>query len=143
MTAPKNNLKENKSLDSLLPLDLLVVMLEPAYREGILKYHRESWRLGFNSTVMYDSLMHHLRAWFFDLETYDPEAQEKFNIDKHHLGAVLFCVINLYNTEMNFPELDDRPLKLLENLKSVIVVEEKPRGIIRRIIDKVCNFIRR
>ena len=117
LIAPKNNKKENKPQDSLIPLDILIPMLEPAYREGVQKYDRESWRLGFNATVMYDSLMHHLRAWFFDLESYDTEAKEKFNIDKHHLGAVIFCVINLYATEMKFPELDDRPPKILEKYK--------------------------
>ena len=115
MSAPKNNNAENKAQISLIPLDIIIPMLEPAYREGILKYQRESWRLGFNSTVMYDALMRHLSAWFFHLETNDPEAKEKSNIDKHHLGAAMFCLINLYNTEMNFPELDDRPLKLVLN----------------------------
>jgi hypothetical protein len=113
-TAPKDHEKENKFQPSLLPMDLLVPMLEPAYREGVLKYHRESWRNGFNATVMYDALRRHLDAWFYELESYDPESMEKFNIEKHHLGAVIFCVINLYNTEMNFPHLDDRPLKILE-----------------------------
>ena len=112
--APKNNNTENKVQVSLIPLDIIIPMLEPAYREGILKYQRESWRLGFNSTVMYDALMRHLTKWFFYLESNDPEAKEKFGIDKHHLGAAMFCLINLYNTEMNFPELDDRPLKFLE-----------------------------
>jgi len=115
MPAPKNNNTENKSQVSLIPLDIIIPMAEPAYREGVLKYQRESWRLGFNSTVMYDALMRHLKSWFFDLESYDPEAQEKFNIDKHHLGAAMFCLINLYATDMKFPELDDRPLKQLAN----------------------------
>lgn len=119
LIAPKNNKKENKPQDSLIPLDILIPMLEPAYREGIQKYDRESWRLGFNATVMYDSLMHHLRAWFFDLETFDPEAKE-FNVEKHHLGAAIFCMINLYNTEMNFPALDDRPLKILAQYKDKV-----------------------
>jgi hypothetical protein len=118
MNAPKNNTTEDKAQVSLIPLDLIIPMLEPAYREGILKYQRESWRLGFNSTVMYDALMRHLKAWFFDLESYDPETKEKFNIDKHHLGAAMFCLINLYATDMNFPELDNRPLKILEKYKS-------------------------
>lgn len=119
LKAPKNNNTENKSQVSLIPLDIIIPMLEPAYREGIIKYQRESWRLGFNSTVMYDALMRHLKAWFFDLESYDPETKEKYNIDKHHLGAVLFCAINLYATNMKFPELDDRPMKILEELKNV------------------------
>jgi len=120
MQAPKNNNLENKAQVSLIPLDLIIPMLEPAYREGIIKYQRESWRLGFNSTVMYDALMRHLTAWFFKLESFDSETKEKYGIDKHHLGAVIFCAINLYATEMNFPDLDDRPLKLLEKLQDEI-----------------------
>ena len=115
MTAPKNNTTEDKAQISLIPLDIIIPMLEPAYREGILKYQRESWRLGFNSTVMYDALMRHLTKWFFELESYDLEAKEMHNIDKHHLGAAMFCLINLYATDKNFPDLDDRPLKVLEN----------------------------
>jgi hypothetical protein len=120
MNAPKNNNIENKAQISLIPLDLIIPMIEPAYREGIIKYQRESWRLGFNSTVMYDALMRHLTAWFFKLESFDPETKEKYGIEKHHLGAAMFCLINLYATEMNFPELDDRPLKLLEKYKNEI-----------------------
>ena len=118
MPAPKNNNTENKAQISLIPLDIIIPMLEPAYREGILKYKRESWRLGFNSSVMYDALMRHLKAWFFDLESYDPETKEKYNIAKHHLGAAMFCLINLYATDINFPELDDRPLHILEKYKN-------------------------
>ncbi len=113
-TAPKNNVAESKPQVSLIPLDIIIPMLEPAYREGIIKYQRESWRMGFNATVMYDALMRHLNAWFFKGESVDPEPKEKYNIDKHHLGASIFCLINLYMTEMNFPELDDRPFKIIE-----------------------------
>lgn len=117
MPAPKNNATEDKAQISLIPLDLIVPMLEPAYREGIIKYQRESWRLGFNATVMYDALMRHLTAWFFKLESYDPETKEKYGIDKHHLGAVIFCAINLYAIDQSFHEMDDRPLKLVDKYK--------------------------
>ncbi len=117
-TAPKNNVAESKPQVSLIPMDIIVPMLEPAYREGIIKYQRESWRMGFNATVMYDALMRHLNAWFFDLENFDPEPKEKHNIDKHHLGAAMFCLINLYVTDQKFPHLDDRPLKILEKYKN-------------------------
>lgn len=125
MPAPKNNDIEGKVQVSLIPLDLIIPMLEPAYREGIIKYDRESWRAGFNSTVMYDALMRHLTKWFFELESYDPESKEKFNINKHHLGAAMFCLINLYDTDMNFPELDDRPLKGLEKYKEEAKISSK------------------
>lgn len=114
LTAPKNNVDENKPQPSLLPMDILVPMLEPAYREGIIKYQRESWRLGFKSTVMYDALRRHLDKWFYELESFDSGPKEKYNINKHHLGAAMFCLINLYMTEMHHPELDDRPLKILK-----------------------------
>ena len=123
MPAPKNNINENKSQPSLLPLDILIDMLEPAYREGVIKYERESWREGFNSTVMYDALMRHLKAWFYDLESYDPEPKKKFGIDKHHLGAVIFCAINLYVTDMSFPELDDRPMKKVHDAINKLTTE--------------------
>lgn len=116
-TAPKNNVSEDKAQINLIPLDLIIPMLEPTYREGIIKYKQESWRLGFNCSVMYAALMRHLTKWFFELESLDPEAKEKYNINKSHLGAAIFCLINLYNTEHNFPDLDDRPLKLVEKLK--------------------------
>lgn len=119
-TAPKNNVAEDKFQASLLPMDIIVPMLEPAYREGIIKYRRESWRLGFNSTTMYDALKRHLDAWFYELESFDSEAEEKHNIKKHHLGAAMFCLINLYMTEFKFPKLDDRPLKLLEEIQKEI-----------------------
>ena len=127
MTAPKDNLIENKLQANLIPLDLIIPMLEPTYREGIIKYKPESWRAGFNSSVMYAALMRHLNAWFFDLESYDPESKEKFNINKHHLGAAMFCMINLYNTDMNFPGLDDRPLKLF---KEFLVSQEDNKSYI-------------
>jgi hypothetical protein len=110
--APKNNVSEDKFQPSLLPMDIIVPMLEPAYREGIIKYKRESWRLGFKSTVMYDALRRHLDKWFYELESFDPEP-----LTKHNLGAAMFCLINLYNTEHSYPELDDRPLKILEEYK--------------------------
>ena len=116
-TAPKNNIQENKSQVSLVPINILVEMLEPAYREGLIKYDRESWRLGFQSTVMFDAAMRHFMAWFYEGESFDPESKEKYNIDKHHLGAVIFCLINLYLTERDHKELDDRPFKLLQVLK--------------------------
>jgi len=47
-------------------------------------------------------------------ELVDQYINEQRNV---HLGAAMFCLINLYNTDMNFPELDDRPLKQLEKYK--------------------------
>ena len=125
MTAPKNNIAEDKEQISLIPLDLIIPMLEPAYREGLIKYSRESWRLGFKATDMYDAMMRHLKLWFFELESFDPDTKDMYEINKHHLGAAMFCMINLYNTEMNFPELDDRPLNVLEKYKDKLHKDTK------------------
>lgn len=106
MPAPKNNVKENKHKMSSLPLDILADMLCPAYEEGDEKYYRESWREGFDLSVMMDAAQRHLEKFFFEREDYDPEYPKK-----HHLGAVLFCVISMYNSWKNYEEFDDRPLR--------------------------------
>lgn len=104
MTAPKNNIEEDKLQMSLLPLDILGEMLCPVYMEGLEKYYRESWRGGFKLTVMQDAAMRHLTEFFYKREDYDPEYPSK-----HHLAACIFCLISMYNSWKNYPELDDRP----------------------------------
>jgi len=109
-TAPKNHEQENKPQMSLIPMDLLRDFLEPAYREGLIKYYRESWRKGFKSTVMMDALQRHLTQWFYEGQEFDPDA-EKLGVKKHHLGGALFCLLCLCDTVSNHPELDDRSIK--------------------------------
>lgn len=110
LTAPKNNEQENKPQMSLIPDDLLRDFLEPAYREGLIKYHRESWRLGFKSSVMVDALKRHLTQWFHEGQELDEDAL-KLGIEKHHLGGALFCLLCLCDTVQNHPELDNRRCK--------------------------------
>ena len=106
----KNNIEEGKPQMSLLPLDLLTELLVPAYSEGLLKYERESWRKGFKVSTMMDSTLRHLSAFYYDREDYDHETEEKYNIQKHHLGSVIFCCIAMYNSlEIEREEFDDRP----------------------------------
>lgn len=107
MVAPKNIDQENKSKPSLIPLDILIKYLEPAYREGLIKYYRESWRLGFKTTDMYDAAIRHLEKYFYQKENWDPDA-EKLGIIKHHLGGALFSILCMLDTFENHPELDDR-----------------------------------
>lgn len=102
--APKNNAQEDKPQMSLIPLDLLREFLEPAYREGVEKYGRESWRAGFNTTVMMDALQRHLTSFFYDGEDTDPDSKT----GKHHLGGALFCILSMCDTVSNHPEMDDR-----------------------------------
>jgi len=106
--APKNNLKEAKPDMSLLPLDLLTELLCPAYEVGIKKYWRDSWREGFKSTIMFAACLRHMTAFFFKGEDYDPDALKNQKIKVHHLGSAIFCLISMYDSWKNHPELDNR-----------------------------------
>ena len=110
--APKDNVKEGKPQMSLLPMDILSELLVPAYEEGLQKYFRESWRLGFKMNDMMDACQRHLTKFFYEREDLDQETLEKYNIKKHHLGAALFCIISMYNTTQVNPGLDNRPKQI-------------------------------
>ena len=109
-SAPKSD--EHKPDLSLIPYDLINEMLIPAYEEGLQEYYRDSWRLGFKVSRMVAALLRHLFAFVFKHEDYDPVAYKKYRIKKHHLGAVIFCAISIYNSLKIDPErFDDRILK--------------------------------
>jgi len=142
-TAPKNNLKENKPQPSLIPMDLLIGTLDVAYMEGIAKYYRESWRLGFPTSVMFDSALRHLNAYFYEKEDYDPDA-EKIGIKKLHLAGVLFSVICMIDTLLNHPEMDDRGKDYSpkqEQLKKFnFSLDDLPSNINELLMDKEKNY---
>ncbi len=90
--APKNNVIEGKPDLSLLPMDLLEEYLVPAYQEGLLKYRRESWRLGFPVSVMMAAAMRHMVKFFWHRESWDPDATA-LGIKKHHLAGAIFSLL--------------------------------------------------
>lgn len=106
MNAPKNTENENKIDVDLIPFDLIFEFLPNAYEEGLIKYYRESWRLGFKTTDMFKSTMRHLIAYRYG-EDYDKEA-EKLGIKKHHLAGALFSILCMLDTFKNHKELDNR-----------------------------------
>lgn len=106
-TAPKNNLIEGKPRPSLIPFDVLIKHLCPAYEEGLIKYQRESWRLGFLISNLFDAAIRHLNAFYYLGEDYDPDAA-KIGITKHHLAGALFSIISILHTLDTRPELDNR-----------------------------------
>ena len=108
--APKNDAQEDKPMMHLIPMDLLAHFLEPAYREGLIKYYWESWRKGFSISRMISGLRRHEEAFYHRGEDLDPDAVA-LGINKHHLGGMLFCVLCMCDTVMNHPEMDDRPIK--------------------------------
>lgn len=64
-TAPKNNVREGKPRPTLLPMDILIKYLVPAYEEGVLKYARESWRGGFYVSVLVDAALRHVVEFYW------------------------------------------------------------------------------
>jgi len=121
--APKNNVAEGKPRPSLLPLDVYIKYVCPAYEEGVIKYETESWRKGFPVSVMFDALQRHITAFFYKGEDIDKDAYETTGIKKHHLGAAMFCLASILHTLETKPELDDRPVK-----RTQLVKEFKPGG---------------
>ena len=107
MPAPKNNLIEQKPQGSLLPMDILLEFLCPAYEEGLIKYSRESWRDGFPTSIMIDAALRHISKFFYEGEDFDPDAK-KIGVKKHHLAGAIFALLSILHTLKNHSSLDDR-----------------------------------
>lgn len=106
-TAPKNHIQEGKPRPTLLPLDVLVKHLTKAYEEGVIKYERESWRQGFQVSVLMDAAFRHMIDFFYsgcDIDTSSPT-------QKHHLAGAIFSLISILHTLDTRPDLDDRFIK--------------------------------
>jgi hypothetical protein len=102
--APKDIEKEGKPKPSLLPLDCLIELLCPAYAEGVIKYYRDSWRIGFYVSDMFDATLRHLNG-FWSGEDIDPKSPTK----KLHLGGAIFSIICMYwSIKINPNKFDDR-----------------------------------
>lgn len=127
MAAPKNNVAEGKARMSLIPIDILAKYVTPAYEEGLLKYERESWRLGFNTSVLFDAAQRHQEAFFYQGEDFDKDAA-KLGITKHHLAGAIFSLLSILHSLENYPELDDRPCKLLKKKTK----DSKPKMLPRK-----------
>lgn len=99
---------KDKAQFSLIPFDILGNLLEPAYREGLLKYSKDSWRDGIKVSKLFDAAMRHLVKFMYYREELDLETLEKTDIKKAHLGAAIFNILTIENTIRNYPDLDDR-----------------------------------
>jgi hypothetical protein len=110
--APKNNVQEGKPRPSLLPMDLLIKYLCPAYEEGVVKYERESWRKGFKVSVMIDAAFRHINEFYYEGKDIDKES----STGKHHLAGAIFSLLSILHTMDTRPDLDDRFTKEDEKL---------------------------
>lgn len=104
MTAPKNNIQEGKPKVSLLPMDILIKYLVPAYEEGITKYGRESWRDGFHTSIMIDAALRHIGEFFWNKCDIDSDS----STNKHHLAGAIFSLLCILQSLDKHPDLDDR-----------------------------------
>ena len=102
--APKNNVKEGKPRPTLLPMDVLMEMMCPAYEEGVEKYERESWRDGFYVSTLMDAAFRHMIEFYYNGHDIDEASSTK----KHHLAGALFSIASVLHALKTRPELDDR-----------------------------------
>ena len=109
--APKNDSAEGKPDMSLLPMDVLRDYVVVAYKEGVTKYERESWRRGFQVSRLIAAAQRHITAFFHDGEDYDPDA-EALGFHKHHLAGAIFSLLSILHTLQTRPDLDDRHMIL-------------------------------
>jgi len=120
-TAPKNAAQDGKPRVTLIPMDVLIEFVIPAYEEGLIKYERESWRQGFIVSEMVDACKRHLDAFFHDNEDIDPESQT----NKHHLSGAVFSLLAALHTLKYHPELDDRTDPATGQPGNIINLENK------------------
>lgn len=106
--APKDAGKDGKPRPSLIPMDILIEFVLPAYEEGLLKYEKESWRRGFIISELMDAAERHITSFLYKGEDYDKESAETFNMQKHHLAGAIFSLLSALHTLKYHPELDDR-----------------------------------
>ena len=114
--APKDDVKDHKPDLSLLPMDVLGTELLKAYEEGVIKYARDSWRMGFDFSQMVAGARRHIDAFWEFGEDLDPDAVRISGIDKHHLAGAIFCLVSLIYMQMEGLDehFDDRRKKTQE-----------------------------
>lgn len=93
----------------LIPWNALDQVAE-VYAAGANKYADHNWRLGYDWSLSFASLIRHAKA-FWEGESIDEE------MGTHHLGAVVFHALALLTFEVEHPELDDRATTTLEALR--------------------------
>jgi hypothetical protein len=103
-TAPKNNIKEDKSPLAELPLDLLSEVAI-AYKYGIFKYFRLSWRMGFKTSDSLDAVLRHISEFKDKSQEYDKEAFELTGQKVHHIGMAIFNLLCVLDACKNHREL--------------------------------------
>ena len=94
-TGAQRDSAEGKPRMSLVPHKALSDVMQ-RYLAGAEAYGENNWKLGMKNSVLYDSAMRHMMAYWTGDESED------------HLGAVLWNVMGLIDNHNKRPEMDDR-----------------------------------
>lgn len=89
---------------SLLPFDLLKKIVRP-YEYGLVKYVRNNWRKGFDTSRSLAAAMRHISEWQDRGQEYDLDAYELCKMKVHHIEMVIFNLICILDAINNHPEL--------------------------------------
>lgn len=139
MSAPKDG--TNRIPYSRVPLDLIGQMWAEAMAEGDTKYYPDSWREGFLVSTTMNQLLSHYRAFMFDCEDYDKDAEENFQIQKHHLSAMLWAVVAVYNSLKIDPERFDDRWKKMQKQRQQEYKERQAKAEESELKNVVENYI--
>lgn len=104
--APKEFTECGKTKDEihLIPMDVLVKYVLPAYLEGIEKYGEGTWRRGFKASHMIDAALRHILKWYWGCEDEDGEG------GKNHLAGAIFSLLAAIWSVYELVGFDDREL---------------------------------
>ena len=94
-TGAQRDSGEGKSRMSLVPHKALNDVMQ-RYLAGAEAYGENNWKLGMKNSVLYDSTMRHLMAFWTGDESED------------HLGAALWNIMGLIDNVDKRPDMDDR-----------------------------------
>ena len=94
-TGAQRDSGEGKSRMSLVPHKALNDVMQ-RYLAGAEAYGENNWKLGMKNSVLYDSTMRHLMAFWTGDESED------------HLGAALWNIMGLIDNIDKRPGMDDR-----------------------------------
>ncbi len=94
-TGAQRDSAEGKSRMSLVPHKALNDVMQ-RYLAGAEAYGENNWKKGMKNSVLYDSAMRHMMAYWTGDESED------------HLGAALWNIMGLIDNDRARPGMDDR-----------------------------------
>lgn len=94
----------DKAQFHLIPVEPLVE-LGNLYLFGAQKYEADNWKKGMAYSRVFNALLRHLYAWWYEREPSDKETR------LHHLASVAWCAFTLMWYDFKEVGEDDRPIQ--------------------------------